>query len=101
MKKQLSRFIIFLVVLTLPLQFILSKTSTSDSNQNLTPIFIAADRALGENANDEPMRACMTRVTKILIEENKAYSEEGIDYSILLDLMNSDVDRDTLFDNGF
>lgn len=64
------------------------------------PVFVPMDRAFGENADDEPLRSCMTRKTRELMTRAGAAATDGIDYAALLEYLKSSNERDLTWDSG-
>jgi hypothetical protein len=79
--------------------------SSSKQSTPIAPIFVAADRALGETAADETRRACATRKLREYLTKNNAYVQNkygstSIDYSVLLDQLVKDYEMDIRFESG-
>jgi hypothetical protein len=79
--------------------------SSAQQSTPIAPIFVAADRALGETAADETRRSCATRHLREYLTKNKAYFQNkygstSIDYSVLLNQLVKDYEQDIRHESG-
>lgn len=92
----------YLTVLVLAVA--LSPNATSNHDEiPFQPEFVMVDRALGENANDAPLRSCMTAKAEALLTESGASAADPgapIDYSRLLEYLARPDQRDSDWDRG-
>jgi hypothetical protein len=92
--------IVAVTVAALAGSFLVGQRSAGESDPLLLPSFAAADRAFGENANDETLRSCMTRKTKELIVQANANGETTVDYDKLMNYLSDPSRKDIQWDNG-
>jgi hypothetical protein len=76
-------------------------TSTGPSPSTLTePAFTFVDRALGETADDRPLRACMVDKARAFIVKAGAQTGDSIDYARLEAYLAGSSEEDVQWDSG-
>ena len=66
----------------------------------LAPIFVEADRALGETATDETIRSCMAKKAKEFFTNANSLNPSEINYAMVLDYIAKPEQQDTDWDRG-
>jgi hypothetical protein len=66
----------------------------------LAPIFVEADRALGETATDETIRSCMAKKAKEFFTNANSLNPSEVNYAKVLDYIAKPEQQDTDWDRG-
>ncbi len=97
----LTKTLMAMVLITLLIgsSTILLKTPNKEITP-LAPIFVEADRALGETATDETIRSCMAKKAKEFFTNANSLNPSEIDYSKVLDYIAKPEQQDSDWDRG-
>jgi hypothetical protein len=99
-KNSLKLSLALFAALTFVIFLLPTNDSSSKNSPPITPVFVEADRALGETATDIPVRSCMAQKAKEFFAKANALSPGEIDYNKVLDYLATPEQEDTDWDRG-
>lgn len=88
-----------LIILIIGSSTLLLKTPNKEITP-LAPIFVEADRALGETATDETIRSCMAKKSKEFFTNANSLNPSEVNYAKVLDYIAKPEQQDTDWDRG-
>ena len=88
-----------LIILIIGSSTLLFKTPNKEITP-LAPIFVEADRALGETATDETIRSCMAKKAKEFFTNANSLNPSEVNYAKVLDYIAKPEQQDTDWDRG-